>query len=348
MNRRGSEEKGGAGKPRNAGRKEAPEHETREGAIYRHEPVMVEEVLETLRPERGGWYLDGTVGGGAHARAVLEQSPEAKVVGVDRDPAAVEASRRRLAEFGERVRIVRGDFRNADELLAGSGAAAGLAGALLDLGVSSQQIDESARGFSFRLGTPLDMRMGGTPSGRGPAADFLNRASERELGRVFREYGDERRWRALARAVVRRRDEAPLRLSDDLIEAMEDAYGRSPTPQDKARVFQAVRIEVNDELGALSEGLERIREMLSPGGRLVTITYHSAEDRIVKRAFREWSRACVCPPRIPVCRCRGRPLGRPVTDGPLSPAEEEVERNPRSRSAKLRGWEKTVPGKERA
>ena len=314
---------------------------------FRHEPVMVEETLEQLAPGRGGWFLDGTVGGGGHAAALLDRFPDARVLGLDRDPEAVAAARRRLARYGDRARIERANFRNAREVVRATADiedAHGLAGALLDLGVSSQQIDTTARGFSFRLDTPLDMRMGGTTSGRRPAADFLNHASEEELGRVFREYGEERRWKRLARAVTRRREDAPYETSGDLVETLEKVLGPRLTNQDKARIFQALRIEVNDELGALEEGLEQLRELLAEGGRMVVIAYHSLEDRIVKNAFRDWSKSCVCPPELPVCRCRGEPLGRNLTSGPLSPGEEEVERNPRARSARLRAWEKRRGG----
>ncbi len=318
------------------------------GDGFRHEPAMVEEALEHLAPERGGWFLDGTVGGGGHAEALLERGPGARVLGLDRDPDAVAAARRRLEGYGERVRIVLANYRDARDVTAAAPEIEdGLAGALLDLGVSSEQIETTARGFSFRLDTPLDMRMGGTTSGRRPAADFLNRASERELGRVFREYGEERRWRPLARAVVRRREEEPYETSGDLLETLENVLGPRLTNQDKARIFQALRIEVNDELGALEEGLGEIRELLAEGGRMVVIAYHSLEDRIVKNTFRDWSRSCVCPPELPVCRCRGEPLGRRLTSGPDRPTTAEVERNPRSRSARLRAWEtweKSPPG----
>ncbi len=306
---------------------------------FGHEPVMVAEVLAHLRP-RAGLFLDGTVGGGGHARALLEAAREARLLGLDRDPEAVEAARGRLADFDERMQILRGDFRDAPEQLERSEfETERLVGALLDLGVSSHQIETTARGFSFRPGTPLIMRMGGTTGGRRPAAAFLNEASEEELGRVFREYAEERRWRRLAREVIRQREARPLETSDDLVEALERALGRPPRPRDKARVFQAVRIAVNRELQALEEGLPRIRDRLAQEGRIVVISYHSLEDRIVKNAFREWSRSCVCPPGLPVCRCRGEPLGRRVVDGPVTPSPEEVRANPGARSAKLRAWE---------
>lgn len=309
------------------------------GSAYEHEPVMPAEVLEYLRPERGGHFLDGTVGGGGHAEEVLAACPTVRLVGLDRDPAAIAAARRRLEAYGDRVRLLQADFRDAADL--GETISNGLAGALLDLGVSSHQIDTTARGFSFRSGTPLIMRMGGTTDDRGPAAQLLNRASEAELGRIFREYGEERRWKALAREVVRRRDERPFELSDDLVAAIEAVLGPRTRAKHKARIFQAIRIAVNDELAALEEGLDGIRGLLATGGRFVVISYHSLEDRIVKHAFREWSRSCVCPPDLPVCRCRGRPLGEMLTRKPLRPSPAEVSRNPRARSARLRAWRRS-------
>ncbi|MDX1577420.1 MAG: 16S rRNA (cytosine(1402)-N(4))-methyltransferase RsmH [Gemmatimonadota bacterium] len=305
---------------------------------FQHTPVMVAEVLESLRPERGGIFLDATIGGAGHAVRLLEAEPAVRVIGIDQDPEAIEAARRRLEPFRSRVRLIEANYRNLDRLEEADDIR-NLAGALLDLGVSSHQIDTPARGFSFRRGTSLRMRMGGTTGGGEPAADFLNRTDEHELGRVFREYGDERRWRALAREVVRRRRIRPFSSSDDLIAALAAVLDRRPSERDKARLFQAVRIAVNDELGALSEGLDAIRRRLAPGGRLAVIAYHSLEDRIVKRAFREWSADCVCPPGLPVCRCGKVSLGRIVTRKPIRPGEEEVARNPRARSGRLRVWE---------
>ena len=246
----------------------------------------------------------------------------------------------RLGVRGDRVDFIEGNFRDAASIVAGLGYENGLSGALLDLGVSSYQIDTTARGFSFRRGTPLNMRMGGTTGGGRTAADILNSASEAELGRMFREYGEERRWRAIAREIVRRRTEAPFRTADELVGALTAVLGPGLDASTKARLFQALRIEVNDEMTALQEALVGIRGLLASGGRFVVISYHSLEDRIVKNAFREWSRACVCPPELPVCRCRGVPLGRVLTRRPVRPTDAEVHRNPRARSGRLRAWEK--------
>lgn len=306
---------------------------------FRHTPVMPDEVTRLLRLERGGVFLDATIGGAGHAIRLLEAESAVRVIGIDQDAEAIRAARRRLAPAGERVRLIRANFRDLDD----PGFAPevdGLAGGLMDLGISSHQIDTRARGFSFRPGTPLGMRMDETTR-RTSAADVLNRADERELGRVFRD-GEERRWRALSREVVRRRKIRPFYMSDDLVAALSAVLGRSASEKRKARLFQALRIAVNDELAALGEGLEGIRGRLAPGGRLVVLAYHSLEDRLVKQAFRDWSAACVCPPGLPECRCRGVPLGRIVTRRPLRPAEEEVARNPRGRSARLRVWEKRL------
>jgi 16S rRNA (cytosine1402-N4)-methyltransferase len=299
-----------------------------------HEPVLLSEVLAALGPERGGVFFDGTVGGGGHAEAILRAATRARVIGVDRDPEALEAAGRRLAAYGERVELVLGNFADVAERLETP-----LAGALLDLGVSSRQVDEARRGFSFRPGVPLDMRM----TGEGPtAAELLNRLPAAELERIFREYGEERRARRLAAEVVRRRAERPLRTSDDLVAALTRVSGPRREAQDKARVFQALRIAVNAELEALDRALPALRDALEPAGVLVVIAYHSLEDRRVKGAFREWSRACVCPPALPVCRCRGRPLGETLTRKPVLAGAVEVEANPRARSARLRAWRKAA------
>jgi 16S rRNA (cytosine1402-N4)-methyltransferase len=302
-----------------------------------HEPVLVDRVLDVLAPGGAGLWLDGTVGGGGHAAALLERCPACRLLAVDRDPDALAAARRALEPWAHRVRFLRARFDRAVEDLEIRDR--GLDGALLDLGISSRQVDEDARGFTFRTGAPLDMRM--TPEGP-TAAEVLNEATEEELGAIFREHGEERRWRALAREVVRRRSGTPFQTSDDLVAALTRVLGRSATQQDKARIFQALRIAVNDELEALERALPAIRDALNAGAVLAVIAYHSLEDRMVKNAFREWSRDCVCPPELPVCRCRGRALGETLTRRPLRPGDDEAIRNPRSRSAHLRAWRKAA------
>ena len=308
--------------------------------VFSHEPVLAAEVVDLLAPERGGVFLDGTLGGGGHAERVVAAGPDVRLIGLDQDPEALAAARRRLGVRGDRVDLIEGNFRNAASIVASLGYENGLSGALLDLGVSSYQIDTTARGFSFRRGTPLNMRMGGTTGGGRTAADILYSATEAELGRIFREYGEERRWRAIAREIVRRRKETPFRTADDLVGVLTAVLGPGLDASTKARLFQALRIEVNDEMTALQEALDGIRGLLASGGRFVVISYHSLEDRIVKTAFREWSRACVCPPELPVCRCRGVPLGRVLTRRPLRPTDAEMHRNPRARSGRLRAWER--------
>jgi 16S rRNA (cytosine1402-N4)-methyltransferase len=304
-----------------------------------HDPVMVEEILDALGGDREGWILDGTLGGGGHAEAMLVRWPGCRVVGVDRDPEAMEAAAERLAPFSDRVRFLKMRFDHAMEDAVVK--AEGLAGALLDLGVSSWQLDRDHRGFAFRKGISLDMRMGGEGEGR-TAADLLNEAPEAELARIFKEFGDEPRSRKLAQEVVRRRQRQPLRTSDDLVAALARALDRIPTPKDSARIFQAVRIALNQELEALSQALPRIRDGLKPEAVLAVLAYHSLEDRIVKNAFRDWSRDCICPPGLPVCVCRGRALGHPVFKGPRKASRREIEENPRARSALLRAWRKAA------
>lgn len=302
-----------------------------------HEPVMGEEVLEYLAPRDGGFYMDGTAGGGGHTRLILEACDGCRVLAVDRDPEALEEARRALEDLRPRVRFLKARFDAAP--LDPEVNDRGLDGALLDLGVSSHQIDDEGRGFTFRPGVPLDMRMGG----EGPdARDLLKDAPESELARVFHEYGEEPRSRRLAREVVKRRATEPLETSDDLVAALTVSLGRPPSMKEKARIFQAVRIAVNEELDALESGLPAIRDALSDGGVMVVIAYHSLEDRAVKHAFREWSRSCVCPPELPACVCRGEALGETLTRKVVRPSDDEVARNPRARSARLRAWRRAA------
>jgi len=302
-----------------------------------HESVMLEEVVRCLAADRGGLYLDGTVGGGGHAEAILKAGEDVRLLAADRDPEALAEARARLRTFGPRVAFAPGDYADARELFGlGEGA---LAGVLLDLGVSSHQIDTRERGFSFRPGVALDMRM----SGLGPeptAAELLASLSVDELAEIFRAYGEERRARRVAAGVIESRKRAPLRTSDDLLRVLEAVWGRPVAAADAARIFQALRIAVNKELDSLERALPELRDLLAPGGRMVVVSYHSLEDRFAKRAFREWSRDCVCPPDLPVCHCRGRALGRELTRAPLRPSPKEVATNTRARSARLRAWER--------
>ena len=303
-----------------------------------HEPVMPREVLDLLDPKDGGFYLDGTVGGGGHTRQILEACPDCRVLAVDRDPEALEEAKTALADVRDRVRfmLARFDAAPSDPQVRDRG----LDGALLDLGVSSHQLDSDVRGFAFRRGVSLDMRMDGTTGT--DARAFLAEATEDRLTQVFRDFGEEPRARRLAREVIKRRATQPFETSDDLVAALAVVLGRSPSAKEKARIFQSLRIAVNEELEALEAGLPAIRDELRDGAVLVVIAYHSLEDRAVKHAFREWSRSCVCPPEFPVCGCRGRALGTVLTRKPERPDAMEVSANPRARSALLRAWRKAA------
>ena len=300
-----------------------------------HAPVLASRVVSLL----GGAtrVLDCTLGGGGHTHALLE-SGVGHVDALDRDPQAVAEARERLATFEAHGRFAAhlGNYADIDDLPAL--AEQHFDGILLDLGVSSHQVDDPARGFTFREGAPLDMRMGGAGDGGESAADLLNGREEPVLAEIFRTYGDERRAFRLAREVVRRRQTRRFATSDDLVGAIRGALGPRTGPADFARLFQAVRIAVNDELAGLERALPRLREHLAPGGTLAVIAYHSGEDRIVKNALRDWSSDCICPPKQIVCTCRGRALGELLTRKAISADPEEMARNPRSRSARLRAF----------
>lgn len=280
--------------------------------------------------------LDGTLGGGGHTDALLAAGAHS-VVGIDRDPDALAAATERLREYGDagRFTALHGNYAGLQDLTALDGLQ--FDGIVLDLGISSHQVDETERGFSFRPGAPLDMRMGrDAPI---DAAALLNTEDETELTTIFKQFGDEPRSARLAREIIRRRDTRPFETSDDLVGAIRAVLGPRSGAADFARLFQAVRIAVNDELPGLTRGLPLLRDRLAPGGVIAVISYHSGEDRIVKNAFREWSAACVCPPKQPVCTCRGRPLGTTLTRRAITASEDEVLRNSRARSAKLRAWQ---------
>lgn len=296
-----------------------------------HAPVLVAEILELIG--RDGKVLDCTLGGGGHSEALLGAGNS--VIGIDRDPVAIEEAKKRLASYLDagRFRAVPGNFAYIDQMPEITGSS--FDGILADLGVSSRQIDDQARGFSFREGAALDMRMEGTGES---AAEYLNSVETDELSRVLRDYGDEPRARRIAAEVVRRRANREFRTSDDLVGAIRGVLGARSGPGDFARIFQAIRIAVNDEIRALESALPSLRERLNPGGTIAVISYHSGEDRVVKNAFREWSRSCICPPEQLRCNCRGKSLGTVLTRKAIQASPEEVARNPRARSARLRAW----------
>jgi len=312
---------------------------------FDHRPALLEESLFHLDLHAGAVVVDGTVGGGGHARGILERThPDGLLIALDLDEEALAAAGARLAGFGERVRLVHASFRHLERVLADL-EVDGVDGVLLDLGVSSPQLDRSERGFRFAresaADTPLDMRM--DRSGPATAADLLERASEQELARWFHEYGELRGSRRLARALVEARRSQPLRTSADLLEVIARARVGGGRRHDPATlVFQALRIAVNDELAALEEGIEASIQALRPGGRLVVIAYHSLEDRIVKNRMRDAARGCTCPPEVPVCVCGGRVRLRLVTRRPIMAGADEVRANPRARSARLRAAERVA------
>lgn len=303
-----------------------------ENTSFQHEPVLLDHVLTWLEPRPGSILLDGTVGGAGHSAALLERSlPGGFLYGIDQDPMALAAAEARLSRIGEGFRLVRGNFRTIATL-----DLPPLDGILLDIGVSSPQLDKAERGFSFQQAGPLDMRM--DPDAPTTAAELLATAPEEELARIFYEYGEERHSRRVARAIVAYRKEHGA-FQDTL--AFAD-FVRKQVPRDPSgnhpatRVFQGLRIAVNDELGALKEALPAAISKLKPGGRLAVISFHSLEDRIVKHYFQQEARGCICPPRQPICTCGHKPSLEILTRKPVVATDEEARCNPRSRSAKLR------------
>ena len=304
----------------------------------KHEPVLLNEVLEYLRPSRGdGSIVDATVGLGGHAEALLERHPTVRLIGIDRDPEALERSRQRLARFGDRVTLVRGRHESLIDILKQSGIDA-ISGLLADLGVSSMQLDDASRGFSFRFDAPLDMRMGS--EGR-TAADLVNSLDEYELTRMLRDYGEEPMARRIARAIVEARSEAPIETTSRLAEIIRGVKRAKPHQIDPSTLtFQALRIATNEELIGLDRFVDDAVSVLETNARIAIISFHSLEDRIVKRAFRRLEGECICPPGMPVCGCGAKAIVDILTNRPVTASDEEETRNPRSRSAKLRVAEK--------
>jgi 16S rRNA (cytosine1402-N4)-methyltransferase len=307
-----------------------------------HEPVLLKQCLAQLDLVAGAVVIDGTLGGGGHAEAILERTaPDGLLIGLDLDGEALREAGQRLAPYGDRVRLVQASFRRLEDVAADLAADRGpvpIDAVLLDLGVSSHQLDEARRGFRFSEGEagPLDMRMN-ADSTQPTAAALLASLSGDELERVFSEYGQLPGSRRLARAIVEQRRTQPFETTRDLVTLIREiGIGRGRKHNPATLVFQALRIAVNDELGALDEGLQAAIHVLRPGGRLAVIAYHSLEDRLVKRSFREAARGCVCPPEWPACRCGRQPSLRILTRRPIVPDADETRRNPRARSARLR------------
>jgi len=308
--------------------------------ISRHVPVMSAEVLRLLDPAPDGCYVDGTLGGGGHARAIADRlGPEGCLIALDRDPRAVERARRRLEGVAPRVLLLQRSFADLDAALGEAGAGE-VDGVLLDLGLSSDQLAEDERGFSYQAEGELDMRFG--PDGGRTALDLVADLSDRELGRLIGRYGEERWAGRIARFIKQAWRGGRLRTTRDLVRCIEDAVpasARRRGPHPARRTFQALRIAVNDELAALEAVLPQALDRLAPGGRLCVISYHSLEDRIVKRFMTSMARECRCPPNMPQCRCSGAQV-RLLTRRPLRPTESETAANPRARSARLRAAER--------
>src|SRR5438128_2859042 len=294
-----------------------------------HEPVLLQEIVEFLRPD------------GGHAEALLERYPATRLVAIDRDPQALELARKRLEKFGDRVTFAVGRHESLIDILKQSNLET-ISGLMADLGVSSMQLDDASRGFSFRLDAPLDMRMGPDST---TAATLVNGLDERDLARILREYGEEPMARRIARAIVEARQSAPIETTGQLAAIVRSVKKSKPRDIDPATLtFQALRIAANEELVGLDRFIDDAVSVLESGARIAVISFHSLEDRIVKRALRRLKGECTCPPGMPVCGCGAKKIVTVLTRRPVTASEEEIDRNPRSRSAKLRVAEKVLAG----
>jgi 16S rRNA (cytosine1402-N4)-methyltransferase len=307
---------------------------------YKHIPVMAKEAVEYLNIRPHALIIDATLGGGGHAKAILEASKTVKLIGIDQDADALEAAKENLREFGDRVAFIRDNFSNIRSMILPAGRHGGdrkINGILFDLGVSSYQIDTSERGFSFQADAPLDMRM--DRSAKTSANDLINGGSREEIEDIIRDYGEERYYKRVASAIIKYR---PVKGTLELAEIIRRSIPKSSpqnTTKSIARVFQAFRIAVNRELESLKKAIEDSIGLLAPKGRIVVISYHSLEDRIVKELFKRESVDCICPPKLPACVCDHRKKLNIITKKPVTPGDAELQANPRSRSAKMRAAE---------
>ena len=308
---------------------------------FKHQSVLLEETINNLNIQPDGIYVDGTLGGGGHAFHVCSRlSEKGHFIGIDQDGAAIEAAGERLKPFGDKVTIVRSNYSDMKQVLKSLGVS-GVNGIVLDLGVSSYQLDTAERGFSYRENAPLDMRM--DQRQEKTARDIINGYSEMELYRIIRDYGEDKFAKNIAKHIVRARQEKPVETTDELTEIIKAAIPmkfRAVGGHPAKRTFQAIRIELNQELEVLWGHLNEMVELLDDGGRICIITFHSLEDRIVKNIFRKCENPCECPPSFPTCVCGKKSMGKVITRKPILPSEEELEINPRAKSAKLRVFER--------
>ena len=307
---------------------------------FQHASVLLDECIEALNVRPGGVYLDGTLGGAGHSLEIAKRLTTGRLIGVDRDPAALEAAERRLADYMDRVTLVHSNFRALGAILDGLGIEA-VDGMLFDLGVSSPQLDDGSRGFSYMADAPLDMRM--DPGDSLTAREIVNTWPREELRRILFEFGEERYAPLIAAAIERRREQKPIETTLELVDVIRSAMPPQALREKQhpaKRSFQAIRIAVNDELSSVSDAMHAAIDRLRPGGRLAVVTFHSLEDRIVKNAMQEAARGCTCPPEFPVCVCGKKPQIKILTRKPVVSGERELAENPRARSAKLRAAEK--------
>lgn len=307
---------------------------------FHHISVLLHETVDGLLVKPDGIYVDGTMGGAGHSKEIVKQIKSGKLIGFDRDKTAISVCRERLSEFGERVEFVNRNFFEIKDVLNEMNID-GIQGAVLDLGVSSHQLDVAERGFSYQHDAPLDMRMNRDDSFS--AKDVINTYSKEQLADIIFRYGEDRWAKRIAEFIVAEREKEEILTTGRLVDIIKMAVpkgARQDGPHPAKRTFQAIRIEVNKELEGLENAIRDFIDCLAPGGRLCVITFHSLEDRAVKNVFSECAKGCTCPPHIPVCICGKKPMGKIITRKPISASDEELERNPRARSAHLRIFEK--------